>query len=124
MRLYSSTGQAGEQLAVDYLTSKGYAIHGRNVRIGHLEIDIIAMHANRIIFVEVKTRTAGSPHPLDAVTPRKIQRICTAADAYVRTYNIPHPVQFDIIAIIFHPDSTPEIEHIPDAFYPPLRTYR
>lgn len=119
-----SLGNLGEKLACDYLTSKGYAIHDTNARIGHLEIDIVAMHANRIVFVEVKTRTAASPHPLDAITPRKIQRLCTAADAYVRTHNIPHQVQFDVVAIIIAPDGSHTIEHVPDAFFPPLRTYR
>lgn len=119
-----SLGHLGEQLARDHLIAKGYAIREMNARIGHLEIDIVAMHANRIVFVEVKTRTASSPHPLDAITPRKIQRLCTAADAYVRAHNIPHQVQFDVIAIIIAPDGSHSIEHIPDAFFPPLHTYR
>jgi hypothetical protein len=40
-------------------------------------------------------------------------------------YGIPHEYQFDIIIIIGDPDSPvpPRIEHIPDAFLPPLRAY-
>ncbi|MCM1021291.1 MAG: YraN family protein [Muribaculum sp.] len=118
-------GALGEDIACKYLISKGYAIRDQNVRIGHLEIDIIAMLGNRIVFVEVKARAKSSPqHPLDAVTPRKIQRLCTAANAYMKAYNLSHEAQFDIIAIIFSPDGTHTVEHIPDAFFPPLRSYR
>lgn len=117
-------GKQGEIIARDYLIAKGYAIRQQNARIGHLEIDIVAMHGNRIVFVEVKTRHSGSTHPLDAITPRKIQRLCTAANAYIKAYNIPHEAQFDVIAIIFASDGSYTLEHIPDAFFPPLHTYR
>ena len=73
-----------------------------------------------MVFVEVKTRHAtmfGMPE--DAVDNRKIRRIVAAADAYLRRYAIDLPVRFDIITIV---GSKPpyHIEHIEEAFYPPI----
>ncbi len=126
MARHNELGKWGEQLAVDLLVTKGYAIVERNWRAGNLEVDIVAMKDNRIVFVEVKTRSSGFVDPLDAIDRRRISRIVRAANSYVKAYNIPHEVQFDVIIIIGAPEGgdTPQIEHIPDAFLPPLRTIR
>ncbi len=126
MARHNELGKWGEQLAVDLLVTKGYAIVERNWRAGNLEVDIVAMKDNRIVFVEVKTRSSGFVDPLDAIDRRRVSRIVRAANSYVKAYNIPHEVQFDIIIIIGAPEGgdSPQIEHIPDAFLPPLRTIR
>lgn len=126
MARHNELGKWGEQLAVDLLVTKGYAIVERNWRAGNLEVDIVAMKDNRIVFVEVKTRSSGFVDPLDAIDRRRVSRIVRAANSYVKAYNIPHEVQFDIIIIIGTPEcgDMHQIEHIPDAFLPPLRTIR
>ena len=126
MARHNELGKWGEQLAVDLLVTKGYAIVERNWRAGNLEVDIVAMKDNRIVFVEVKTRSSKFVDPLDAIDRRRVSRIVRAANSYVKAYNIPHEVQFDVIIIIGTPESgnMPQVEHIPDAFLPPLRTIR
>lgn len=126
MARHNELGKWGEQLAVDLLVTKGYAIVERNWRAGNLEVDIVAMKDNRIVFVEVKTRSSEFVDPLDAIDRRRVSRIVRAANSYVKAYNIPHEVQFDVIIIIGTPEGgdSPQIEHIPDAFLPPLRTIR
>lgn len=124
MARHNQLGAWGEAIAREYLITRGYTIIEQDTRKGHYEIDIIALKGNRIIFIEVKTRLAGSFDPLDAITVQKINNICRAADAFVRRYNYPHEVQFDVIAVKGSPDTSWEIEHIPDAFDPPLRGYR
>lgn len=124
MARHNLLGQWGEQIAREYLIAKGYAIYQKGSREGHFEIDIIAFKGSRIIFVEVKTRTEGSNDPLDAITPKKISRMCSAANAFVKSHNIPHEVQFDIITIIARSDGTYTLDHIADAFMPPLRGAR
>ncbi|MBR6747176.1 MAG: YraN family protein [Muribaculaceae bacterium] len=126
MARHNELGKWGEQLAVDLLVTKGYAIVERNWRAGNLEVDIVAMKDNRIVFVEVKTRSSEFVDPLDAIDRRRVSRIVRAANSYVKAYNIPHEVQFDVIIIIGTPESgnMPQVEHIPDAFLPPLRTIR
>ena len=119
MAFHNEIGSWGEDLAVEYLASEGYAIAGRNIRVGRTEIDIIAMKGDGIMFVEVKTRTTHFKDPLDAVSRDKMRRLCRAADSYLRSNMIPHRPQFDITAIIGSKTSY-ELIHYPDAFFPPL----
>ena len=78
---------------------------------------------NRIIFIEVKTRSDLKVDPVQSINSRKIGRICAAANSYVKQHKLPHEVQFDIVIVIGNPDSY-TIEHIPDAFIAPMRGYR
>ena len=122
MARHNETGHWGEALAAEYLAAQGYAIAERNWRSGHYEIDIVAYKGSRIIFVEVKTRSNPSDDPLEAVDRNKAMRLIRAAIVYVEAHDINHEMQFDIIAVNGASDSY-TIEHIPDAFESPLRTY-
>ena len=122
MATHNDTGKWGEILAADYLAAQGYAIADTNWHSGHYEIDIVAYKGNRIIFVEVKTRSNPTDDPIEAVDRRKAMRLIRAAQVYVDAYDIDHEIQFDLIAINGTPtDYT--IEHLPDAIQSPLRTY-
>jgi len=123
MAQHNELGKWGERLAAEYLYSKGYAIVERNWRAGNIEIDIVAMHNNRLVFVEVKTRQDPYIHPEDAVDKRRVSRMVRAADTYINAKKLPHEVQYDIVAITGNPLNY-KIYHIPDAFYAPMRTYR
>ncbi len=111
-------GQAGEQLAREYLQTNGYAILEANWKWGHLEVDIIAMKENTIVFVEVKTRSSDRMAPPEAaVNSQKQNNLFRAANTFVtrRGYNC--EVRFDIISIVQSAEGT-QLEHIPDAFIP------
>lgn len=123
MAEHNETGRWGERVACNFLVGKGYAIKETNWRMPPYEIDIVAMKGNRIVFVEVKTRSDDFLDPIDAVDKRKMANMTRAANAFVNHYDIPHEVQFDIITITGDQDNY-KIEHYPDAFYPPLRSYR
>lgn len=121
MAQHNFLGAAGEAAACAYLSRKGYTIRHCNWRHGHLELDMVAETFDRIIFVEVKTRTSlRFAHPLEAVNYAKIQRIVNAAQAYIFHYNIDKEIQFDLMALTPSPDGDFLIEHLPDAFLPPL----
>lgn len=123
MAQHNDTGKWGEDLAVDVLAREGFAVIERNWRLGHLEIDIIAERGDTLVFAEVKTRSDRDEDPLEAITRKKISNIVRAADTYVRSRNLRHDVRFDLFAITGTPGDF-DIEHIPDAFYPPLKSYR
>lgn len=109
-------GKTGEDLAVEYLISKGYQILERNWRSGHKEIDIIALDDNTLVVVEVKTRKCDDyGEPGIAVGPMKQRMLVWAAEAYVRYNKLDVDVRFDIISIVFT-DTDQKIEHIEDAF--------
>ncbi len=123
MALHNEFGAWGEDVAADYLIGKGYAIVDRNVRFGRNELDIVAMHAGRIVFVEVKTRRDDSFDPTVGITRAKMLHLSRAANSYVRAYDIPHEVQFDVILITGTPETGAHVDHYPDAFFPPLTGY-
>lgn len=122
MARHNELGAWGEKVAREYLLTQGYAIGSENTRIGNYEIDFIAMKGDRIVFVEVKTRSTDYVDPLEAVDSRKRARLVRAADEYIRSMNIRLEPQFDIITVVGSPEKY-EIEHFPDAFFPPLRSY-
>ncbi|MDR2087098.1 MAG: YraN family protein [Dysgonamonadaceae bacterium] len=124
MALHNVLGKTGEDIAIEYLQGRGYQILHRNWRRGSYEIDIVACTEEELVIIEVKTRSNNSySDPEDAVTNRKINHIVSATDIYIKLFNIDLPVRFDIISVIGHAPPF-EIDHIEDAFYPPLNTYR
>ncbi|MBO4353481.1 MAG: YraN family protein [Clostridia bacterium] len=83
----SELGLRGETLAAEYLKEKGYDIIERNYRSGHLETDIVCENDERLVFVEVKTRTPASARfarPSAAVDAKKAARLIACAEAYMR----------------------------------------
>lgn len=123
MAQHNKLGSWGELVAREYLIKKGYAILETNWKLHRYEIDIIAMHNKRIVFIEVKTRSNHMDDPLEAVDKRRASRMVVAANTYIQTHDYPHEIQYDIIAITGTPNNY-TLEHIPDAFLAPLRTYR
>jgi putative endonuclease len=115
-----SLGKKGELQALEYLGGKGYTILHTNWSAKHKEIDIIAEDGSFIVFIEVKTRTAGfTLHPRQAVSVPKQRNIISAAQAFLRENDIDKEARFDIITIITGGEKN-ELEHIKDAFYPTL----
>lgn len=122
----SSTGKSGEHAACDFLISKGYTIRETNWRLGHLEIDIVAHEpaANRLHIVEVKTRSSIEHFdPMKAINRRKINNLVNAANGYISYYRLPMSVQYDVMIIVGREPHF-EIHFFPNAFQPPLRSFR
>ena len=109
-------GKTGEQLAVNYLISKGYKIVERNWRFQKAEIDIISRKAEMLISVEVKTRsTKDFGNPQDFVNPKKIKLMVLAMNEYILHKDLDIELRFDIIAIT-KDESNFDIEHFKNAF--------
>lgn len=117
MAAHNDLGHKGEDLAAEYLQQKGYCILERNwTNRGRKELDIIATKDDVVVFVEVKTRKAGSATtPIEAVDARKQHRICLAADSYIKDHRIDFCCRFDVVGIV-HDGEHYRIEHIEDAF--------
>lgn len=49
-----------ETLVADWLESKGFSLVAKNLRLGYLEIDVVARRLELIIVVEVRVRARGS----------------------------------------------------------------
>lgn len=122
MASHNELGKVGERLAAEYLITKGYTIREINWRCGKVEIDIVAEKNRRLVIVEVKTRSSDYVDPLLAIDTKKQHNLVRAANAYINYCDINMEVQFDIITIVGTIDNY-KMEHIPDAFFPPLKTY-
>ena len=80
MAEHNDTGRWGERKAAEYLERKGYRILWKDWRDGHRDIDIVAVDADQLVVVEVKTRRSGSFMPPElAVDARKMRPPCTAS---------------------------------------------
>lgn len=111
-------GHIAEEIARDHLIVSGYTIREMNWRMGNLfEVDIIAEMGNSIIFVEVKARK--NIDPVDAVNNKKRKLMIKAANIYLNLLPRFYEYRFDIITISGTRDNY-VLDHIPDAFLPPL----
>ena len=112
-------GRQGERVAVSWLRSTEHKILSRNYR-GPKggEVDIIARDGKLLLFIEVKTRTAGqSVRPLDAVDQKKQALIERGARHWITQLGHPKPPwRYDVIEIIFKEGEKPQINHVRDAF--------
>jgi putative endonuclease len=112
-----SSGAWGEDLALRYLTRRGYRLVERNYRKRRGEIDLIVRNEDSLVFVEVKLRrSTGFGDPLEAVTARKQAIIRSLAEQYIAD-NQPYfdILRFDVVGILATQAGT-RIEHIEDAF--------
>lgn len=124
MALHNDLGKNGETAALEYLRQNGYKILHTNWRLGRLELDIVAQTDEELVIIEVKTRSSSDySNPEDAVNKQKILHIVSATDVYIKHYDIDLPPRFDIISVIGNMPNF-EIDHIQDAFYPPMLTRR
>ena len=120
MAQHNQLGKSGEEYAAEYLISRGYVVRDINWVSGKLELDIVAYRDETLVVVEVKTRRNSEwAYPEEAVDDKKIRHIVRATEAYLRMFDLDFDVRFDVISIV---GETPpfELEHIEDAFYPPL----
>ncbi len=123
MATHNELGKLGEEKAQQYLLSKEYKIRHCNWRSGRNELDIIAEKDGVLIIVEVKSRSSNYfGEPEEAVSEAKISRIVAATNDYVCDFNLDNEIRFDIISIVMKDTQTKtfHIEHIEDAFLPPL----
>ena len=110
-------GNEGEVLACRYLQSLGMQILARNWRYRHYELDIIAKQHGEIHVIEVKTRRSDQYLEISELVRRaQVERILTAAQAYIETYHCTEPVLLDLLIIITNAAGT-EFECYPDAFH-------
>jgi len=106
-------GARGEEIAVKYLQTLGFEILHRNLRLSHLELDIVCRDRQELVFVEVKHATGDKfGHPATWIDERKQERLRRAAQMYIDKFQISGlDLRFDVITI-----SGGEIEYYPNAF--------
>jgi putative endonuclease len=112
-------GRYGEKTAAAWLQAHHFKILARNFRAPRGgEVDIVARDGKQLLFIEVKTRRAGtSIRPLDAVDRKKQRLIERGANEWLRrlgTRSIPW--RFDVIEVYLADQERPRVNLIRDAF--------
>jgi putative endonuclease len=111
-------GRHGEELAVEYLQERGYAVLDRNWRCRDGEIDLVATDRNQLVIVEVKTRSGTAfGDPAEAVTVRKAVQVRRVTQSWLAAHRIKWcEIRFDVVAVLIEPGTDPSIRHYESAF--------
>lgn len=114
-----SLGLAGEEHAAAHFERLGFDVLARRYRTRHGEIDLVVADEHLLVFVEVKTRRAGSGRPFDAlgeVKQLQVRRMGATwlSEAGGRFYA---SLRFDAVGVIVTPaGGLVELEHLEGAF--------
>ncbi len=99
-------GRRAELSVADYLFARGFSLLGRNVRLGRLELDVVARDGPLVVVVEVRTRGPGAlVRAFESVTWQKRARLARAVerlwrDRLVSMADVQH-VRIDAAAVTF-----------------------
>jgi putative endonuclease len=114
-------GARAETLVAEHLATSGVEVLARNLRVGRLEIDILAREGPVLIVVEVRTRGPGAyARALDSVDAKKRVRLRRAAAELWRSRfhadRTLDRVRFDVAAVDLSAEGAPRIEVVRGAF--------
>jgi len=101
MAIHNIIGKEGENIAREYLKSKGYKIFEYNYRTKRAEIDIIAKYKNILVFVEVRTKhheQFGSPE--ETIGYKKRMMLQRNAIAYIHRVKYDGPCRIDAVCLV------------------------
>ena len=113
-------GKWGEDVALKYLTEKGYSAVAEEFRSRFGEIDLIVKNFEYIVFVEVKLRkNANFAHAREYVGKDKQRKMTATANLWLASQRTKLQPRFDVIEIYAQDGentTSPEIVHIENAF--------
>lgn len=113
-------GVRAEALVAAWLEQQGYEIVATNLRLGALELDVVARKGPLVAVVEVRTRgPTARTTGMGSVTPLKRERIRRAGERlWQRRYRRDRSVErlrFDVASVQLDTDP-PRIEYVVAAF--------
>lgn len=93
-------GKEGEGLAARFLQRQGYRVLGTGFRARRGEIDLVCRRGDRLVMVEVKTRSSDRfGAPIEAVSPRKRRALLAAAAEYRALAGWRGPIDWVVVSI-------------------------
>ena len=113
-------GSEAERAVVAHIERAGMTLVGTNVRVGRLEIDVVARDGRVIVVIEVRTRGAGAwTSGFGSIDGQKRMRIRRAGERlWQRRYKNDASVdrlRFDAASVSFE-DGQPHVEYVRAAF--------
>jgi len=110
-------GKLGEDLALREVKRLGYKKIVRNYRCPMGEVDLIARDGDTLVFIEIKTRRAGSTgYAKEAVNQRKRRQLSKVALCYMKEHHcFQTKARFDVVAVSLM-GGRPQLEVVKNAF--------
>jgi putative endonuclease len=120
LKTTTSVGRAAERLAAERLLANGFVILWRNLRIGSLELDLVAKKRDLVVVVEVRTRGPGSfEKPLASLSHTKRRTLLRGVRALWKGRIAKMPdvtrIRIDVAAVTRDADGAMTIEWIAGA---------
>lgn len=114
-------GSRAEQAVLAHLEAQGVEILAVNLRVGHLELDLVAREGPVIVVIEVRTRGPGAwVRALDSVDAKKRERLRRAAEGLWRRRFARDPtverMRFDVAAVDLDDGGGARVEIVKAAF--------
>ena len=114
-------GVQAEQVVVAHLAAAGLEILGTNLRVGRLELDVVARDGPVVAVVEVRTRGPGARvRAIDSVDARKRSLVRRAGEGLWRTRFCRDArvdrMRFDVAAVDLLPSGEVRVEIVKAAF--------
>lgn len=114
-------GRAAEDAVAELLTRHGWQVVAVRLRIGHLELDVVARRGDVVAVVEVRTRGSGAwRRALTSIDRAKQRRIrLGGARLWQRRYKHDASVtrlRFDAASVTFTPEGAAVIDYVAAAF--------
>lgn len=113
-------GARGEEAVAALLRGRGFVVLGQNVRVGRLELDLIARRGDLLVVCEVRTRRSEAfGHPVETIGPEKVARVRRATAQWIAEREDLGRVQirFDAAGVLIpHDGAEPQIDYYADAF--------
>lgn len=114
-----SLGKQGELVARNFLEAAGYKILEANIKLGNLEIDLIASHQGWLYFFEIKTKSIFPKTNSDSLISKKqLANLKKAAHIYAAANQLNwNKISFDLLAIeINEKQKTAKLKRYRDIF--------
>lgn len=106
-------GAAGEQYVARHLLARGATIVGTNVRVGRLELDLVAVHGSTLIVCEVRARRRGAlVSAIESIDHRKRERLRRAAMTLWLHEHRRLRLRIDCAALTVEPDGSFTLDYI------------
>ncbi len=114
------SGALAEDAAEAHLRSNGHRVLGRNIRLGHLEVDLVTIDPSdgSLVICEVKARRGNHHAPELRVDRTKRRHLVTAAAMLLQRPALrQRAVRFDVIAVQLDDRGHPmSVRHLARAF--------
>jgi putative endonuclease len=114
----AETGRDAETIVADHLEGRGFEIVARNVRVGRLELDIIARRGRLLVVCEVRSRRSKAyGSPALTIDRGKIAKVRRATAIWLKkNRSETSELRFDAAAVTFAKDGTHELAYYERAF--------